>query len=485
MKTMKNLFYNVGYQILFILVPLILAPYISRVVGPQGVGTYSYTYSVVTLFGMFINLGIAKYGNREIAECGNDRRQRSKVFAELMTAKLCCAVLVILAYLCYVYVSGGEYSEALLLQIFNLLSFLMDVSWVFWGMQEFRVTAAVSVGVSILTIFAIFGFVHTAADVNRYILILSVRALLIQSGAWCFLPRYIDLKPFLCRFESRHWKHLFLLFFPVFAKYLYSMMDRIMLGNMAGITEVGYYENVQSITITVITVITASGDVAMPKMTRLGREKDEESAGLLAAGMFHLVSYIGAGAVFGFIGVAGDFIPLFYGNAFLPCVRLLQNIAPVVLLAGYSDWIRNIFLLPRYRDREYVSALGGGAVVNLAVNSLLIGRMGNTGAVIGTLAAEFFVLVVQAWFVRKQIRIRYYLKTAMIYCLLGSIILIPCGIIRSLELPRLMAVLLEILAGGVVYTAGAGLYLYLGEKNLLLFLGRYWREGRKRWKKMG
>ena len=73
----------------------------------------------------------------------------------------------------------------------------------------------------------------------------------------------------------------------------------------------------------------------------------------------------------------------------------------------------------------------------------------------------------------------------MIYCLLGSIILIPCGIIRSLELPRFMAVLLEILAGGVVYTAGAGLYLYLGEKNLLLFLGRYWRVERdgKKWDK--
>ena len=60
MKVLKNFFYNVGYQILIIIVPLILAPYISRVVGPDGVGTYSYTYSIVTLFGLIAKLGRGK-----------------------------------------------------------------------------------------------------------------------------------------------------------------------------------------------------------------------------------------------------------------------------------------------------------------------------------------------------------------------------------------------------------------------------------------
>ena len=94
MNVIKNFFYNVGYQILIIIVPLILAPYISRVVGPDGVGTYSYTYSIVTLFGLFANLGMAKYGNREISKCGDDREKRTQVFSELLSVKLSCSIIV-------------------------------------------------------------------------------------------------------------------------------------------------------------------------------------------------------------------------------------------------------------------------------------------------------------------------------------------------------------------------------------------------------
>lgn len=84
MKAARNFIYNIGYQVLIIIVPLILAPYISRVVGPEGVGTYSYTYSIVTMFGLFASLGMAKYGNREISKCGDDREKRTRVFSELM-----------------------------------------------------------------------------------------------------------------------------------------------------------------------------------------------------------------------------------------------------------------------------------------------------------------------------------------------------------------------------------------------------------------
>ena len=48
MKSLKkNFIYNITYQILVLIIPLITVPYVSRVVGVSGIGTYSYTYSVV------------------------------------------------------------------------------------------------------------------------------------------------------------------------------------------------------------------------------------------------------------------------------------------------------------------------------------------------------------------------------------------------------------------------------------------------------
>lgn len=465
MRIIKNFFYNIGYQVLIIIVPLILAPYISRVVGPDGVGTYSYTYSIVMLFGLFANLGIAKYGNREISKCGESRELRTQVFSELFSVKIVTSIVVLMVYLCFIKISGEPYTIAFYVQIFNLLSFMLDISWFFWGMQEFRITTAICAVYNVLSIFIIFAFVKTDQDIYVYIFILAFRAFLIQLTPWLFVHRYVDVRLLWKDAFRKHWKSLLLLFFPVFAKYLYNMMDRIMIGNMVGIREVGYYENVQSIVITAVTVLTATGDVVMPRMTRMYVEGETEKAASLFRGTFHLISYISVGIMFGFIAVAAEFIPWFYGNQFISCIHLLQMIAPVVLFSGYADLIRNVFLLPHYMDKEYVVALISGAVINFIINFSLIRPYGSAGAIIGTVCAEFLVMIMQFWFVRNEVKIGYFLRQTIVYCVMGGMILIVCKLVNlSVENP-LINIVLDVLVGGGIYTTLVYLYLRFVERK--------------------
>ena len=58
----KNYFYNLIYQLLTLILPLITTPYISRVLGAEKIGIYSYTTSVVTYFILFGSLGVSMYG---------------------------------------------------------------------------------------------------------------------------------------------------------------------------------------------------------------------------------------------------------------------------------------------------------------------------------------------------------------------------------------------------------------------------------------
>ena len=62
----KNYIYNLAYQILVMILPLITTPYVSRVLGANNIGIYSYTLSITTFFILFGSLGIALYGQREI-----------------------------------------------------------------------------------------------------------------------------------------------------------------------------------------------------------------------------------------------------------------------------------------------------------------------------------------------------------------------------------------------------------------------------------
>lgn len=80
----KNYIYNLIYQILLILMPIITTPYLARTLGPSGTGTYSYTISIVTYFILIGSLGISMYGQREIAFVQDDIKKRSKIFYELV-----------------------------------------------------------------------------------------------------------------------------------------------------------------------------------------------------------------------------------------------------------------------------------------------------------------------------------------------------------------------------------------------------------------
>ena len=90
----KNYIYNVIYQVFLVIVPLVVTPYISRVLSPEGIGQYSYTYSLITYFTIFGALGFGYYAQREIAKYQNDKYMQSKVFWEVNICRLLSVGLI-------------------------------------------------------------------------------------------------------------------------------------------------------------------------------------------------------------------------------------------------------------------------------------------------------------------------------------------------------------------------------------------------------
>ena len=76
----KNYIFNVAYQILTIITPLITAPYLSRVLQPDGVGSVSFAESIMSYFSLVAVMGIATYGQREISYVRDDVKKKVKFF---------------------------------------------------------------------------------------------------------------------------------------------------------------------------------------------------------------------------------------------------------------------------------------------------------------------------------------------------------------------------------------------------------------------
>ena len=111
----KNVSYNIFYQILNIIMPLVTTPYIARVIGAEGVGVYSYTYAVVQYFMLFIMLGLNNYGNRAIAKCKDNIAEVRENFWNIYAVQFICFCLVTIVYWIYV-VLKNEYKNIFITQ---------------------------------------------------------------------------------------------------------------------------------------------------------------------------------------------------------------------------------------------------------------------------------------------------------------------------------------------------------------------------------
>ena len=147
----KNYIYNLIYQIIVLILPLITTPYISRVLGAENIGIYSYTISIATYFVLFGSLGIALYGQREIAYYQEDKKKYSSIFWEIVILRsITMTISLILFYI--IFVNGNQYQIYYKILILELIGNCIDISWFFQGLEEFKKTVTRNMIIKLISV---------------------------------------------------------------------------------------------------------------------------------------------------------------------------------------------------------------------------------------------------------------------------------------------------------------------------------------------
>lgn len=92
-----------AYQVFALIVPFVTTPYVSRVLGSDGIGTYSYTYAMVCYFTMVSTLGAGTLGQRIVARVQDEPYKRSVEFWNIEIMKFVPSFIVLLVYYIYVF----------------------------------------------------------------------------------------------------------------------------------------------------------------------------------------------------------------------------------------------------------------------------------------------------------------------------------------------------------------------------------------------
>lgn len=455
----KNLAYNVAYQILVIILPLITAPYVSRVLGADGLGTYSYIFSIVTYFGLFGMLGIANHGNRSVALVRDNRQKVSEAFSNTYIIQLCTTVIALLLYFLFIYCWFSGDKTIAYIESIIVLSYVLDITWFFFGLEQFAVTVTRNAIIKIATVVAIFIFVRSREDLWIYALIMSCGMLFSQIYLWLRIRKYADFcKPSWSQVKSNI-KPVLMLFIPAIAYSIYKLLDKVMLGAMSSMSQVGLFDNAEKIINIPSSLITAFGTVMMPRITVLLGTGDEHRISYLNKISVRYFTLLVVGAAFGLAGICNVLAPVYFGSEFVGSAPIIAGLGFSLIFVTWANVIRTQYLIPNKLDKPYVISSVIGALANLAVNIILIPKFAGIGAMIGTIIAEFTVFFVQLILVRRSFPMSQYLQPVLFLFPIGMIMFAVVYWIGAYMGNTIITLIIQILVGGFLYLSSSMVYL--------------------------
>jgi Membrane protein involved in the export of O-antigen and teichoic acid len=456
----KNILYSSFYQVFSILIPLITTPYVSRALGIEGIGRYSYAYSIAYYFVIFAMLGVNNYGNRTIARVRNDKKELSKAFCGIYTFQALTSLIVIGTYLVYISIFSDDKIISSIMLVY-VVSAGIDINWLFYGLEKFKLIVFRSTLVKIFTITGVLLFVRKPADIYVYCIIYVLGMLLSQVIVWPFVFGMITFRRVSMQEIKRHIKPDLLLFMPVIAVSLYKFMDKIMLGYISSRAEVGYYESCEKIIQVPNLLVSALSTVMLPRISNLVSLHNDEKGMSYFNKSIAFSMFLSCSLSFGIMGVSEEFVPLFYGFGFEKCVLLFQILAPSCLFVALNNVMGTQYLIPHKKDKIYLFSVITGAAINLILNILLIPYMDSSGAAIATLMAEMMVCIVQCIHIKDKIDFIQQIKSLVLFFVPGLIMYFVLINIQLEIRNMIFHLIAKIIIGAFVYIVSMAFLRFL------------------------
>ena len=447
----KNFIYNVVYQFLVFLIPLIASPFLARTLGADGIGVYSYTYSIVYYFMLLTLLGVNNYGNRTIAKVRDNKEKLSKTFWSIYAVQIIMGIIMLSLYLIYVIASGTEHRTVALIQSLFIVSAMLDINWLFFGLEEFKKTITRNSLIKICSVVLIFLFIRDSSDVWKYALIMSGMTCSSQLLLWGFARKRVGFVFVRLRDIKAHIKPNLALFIPVIAISIYKIMDKIMIGSMSTVSEVGYYENAEKITQVPLAFISALGTVMLPRMSNIIAKGDTEQAKKYISKSIEFATFLSLAMAAGLIAIGRNFAPLFFGDEFQKSGILIMLLSATIPFISFANVIRTQHLIPREKDKIYITSVVIGAITNLVMNFIFIPLYESIGACFGTIAAEFIVMAYQAFAIKEELPINQYIKRSLPFLIKAIIMFGLINLLNLADINPYIRLTAQILAGATIY----------------------------------
>ena len=456
MKVIKNYLYNLSYQILTIILPIITVPYVTRIFTSEALGNYVFYNSIVSYFSLFAMLGIGVYGTKQIAAASDV----SNTFWNIYVIQLIASILALSVYVVAVFSISQMGGIIPLIVGITLFAKMIDISWLFSGKEDFKKITIRNVVVRIIGVISIFTFVKSSDDLYLYVFLIVIFDFLGQFVMWVPAKKFIKHPSFNTNTIKKNLYPIILLFLPQVAISLYVVLDRTLLGILGSYSDVGIYEQGQKLISILLKVVSSLGVVMLPRVTNLLSDRKEKEAENMVRFSFILYNLIIFPMIFGLIAVNDVFVKLFLGKNFQDVKYVLYITVFNIMFVGWTNILGYQVLVVRNKNKEFMLSTTIPAFVSVVVNIAAIPFFGYIGASITAVVVEILVFAIQWYYSRNIINKNLLFNKDLVKIILSSLVMFGAVMLCKMTLG------FDGIVGLVIYLAVGGIS-YLGMLFLL------------------
>lgn len=423
-KSLKlNAILNTIRQSLTILFPLITFPYVSRVLGTDEFGRYTFSASVVTYFQLFAAFGISTFAIREGAAIRNDRKAVSELASDLFSCNIITCTLAYAALFVLVMFNTKIHSYAglVFIQSACMILTMLGLDWVNNVYEDFLYITIRYIVIQLIALICIFVFVRSSADTAKYCLILVggsyggnlLNLLYIRKYIYLPKPRIFSVKKYITP--------LSILFVNSLATTIYVNSDVTMIGVFLSDTEVGLYSFASKIYNILKYFINAAVIVTVPRLAA-DVNKDKKAYNSLIQTVLNALIIFLLPVAAGLFMLSKQIVMVAGGEEYIGGYSSLMVLSFSLVFALLGSICTNCILIIHKLEKRVLTSTVISAVTNVILNLVLIPTIGIVGAALTTVIAELVNWIIQFFYSRKDAHVGFTIKWKDIAVILAGVV---------------------------------------------------------------
>lgn len=451
----RNFLYNLILVMGNYLFPLLVFPYVSRVLGVEKIGVCNWIDSIVDFFVLFSTLGVGMLGVREIARVKDNREKMNQVYSSLLFFNAGLSVVACTALVCatYLFISLAPYKEFLLIGVSKLLFSAFLVEWFFQGISQFKYITIRALIIRCCYVASVFLFVRDSGDAGIYYLLICLSVVANAIVNLTYSRQFVTFA------LSKVKMGLFIVPIISFGVYkiltsMYVNFNVLFLGSVTDDVQVGYYATATKLYGIILSAITAFTTVMVPKVSEMLQRGELEELKRIAYKVFDVIFSLSIPVIVLSLFYAPLIIGIIAGPGYEGAIVPFRIVMLLLFIVSVEQVLVMQFLLALKNSRCVLALCIVGALVGVTSNVLLVPGLKSVGSAISWLLSEIAVLSLASYFFQKHFDIAFPMRSLVrnlvnsipyiLVCLVCSRYLNSCFITLAVALMAVWFILSQV-----------------------------------------